>query len=164
MSLPVLSPAELKLVEEAMELDDEDCGSWTKYCGAECCKSFRVKNYGQDLSVKELAVHTLLSQDMQYYYKLHGIRYGHGVLYVPTSWIKKDKDWLNVSARCKMLTEDNKCSAHGTEKQPNFCKGFNMAGIRANMVQGALITPNCMFRYKVLGETAIMEAEQNGDE
>jgi hypothetical protein len=84
-----------------------------------------------------------LMQDMQWYYKLKGIKFGHGLMFVPV----KDMHWVGdkymVVKKCKLF-KDNLCTGHPYDK-PKFCCDLNAESVPTGKYE---LTPNCLFKYK----------------
>jgi hypothetical protein len=83
-----------------------------------------------------------LNHDKENYYRLHGVRYAHGWIFIMLNDFKVDDNKLIVYFDCKGLTVDRKCLYHDTSQQPPVCKKIDKT------TQGITLTENCLFKYK----------------
>lgn len=124
------------------------CSDWLDECSAECCKGFYLPV--PDSSIVHtgmiLRLHKVLVQDLQLYYRLHGCPYQHGILYIRIDefYIVGPKE-IFVVKRCQNLTDDLKCKAHGTDRQPKVCA--TPAPDNYDNLHGSKLTPNCLYKY-----------------
>lgn len=85
--------------------------------------------------------------DMAWYYELHGVRVKRD------RWIISldDYEWelqgdkLLLRRDCRLLTKEGLCKGH-PDKKPIICKEFKEN--RPSSCARAMITPNCLARYK----------------
>ena len=136
---------EAELIEEAKHC--ETCLDWHHHCKAECCMTVYINTFPGVLKNAEkfLILKKLLTKDMQWYFKLRGVRYNHGLLYFPTENCIDVGDKIIFIKPCRLL-EDNKCKGHPDSK-PEFCKSLTL---ESKKTENVVITPNCLFRYKPL--------------
>jgi len=146
----MMSEEDKKRIKEAKTCNS--CLDWHKYCMAECCTSIRVRITPEELkhSGKTFVMVSPLRPDMQWYYKLHGVRYVHGKLIFEKKYCMVRGGKVYYIRRCKMLTDDLRCKGHPDNK-PYICRALD-----ENTLQ-EFHTKNCMYRYKN------MEVENNGD-
>lgn len=157
MSLPILEEPEPleheRLLAAAKNTADDDCLSFHQYCGAECCSRFSFPDDGQDLSAKYLFFVQRLSPDHMRYYELHGAKYAHGRLRVPTRQAVRYDGLIVFRERCDFLTDDNRCRFHSTNKQPRVCRELTMSRVREKSTHsGMTLTPRCLFKFKMEAE------------
>lgn len=152
MALTVLSEETLQRIEEAQHVADDDCLSWHKHCNAECCRMFRVAKLGL-VRGGVMQIRMVLDQDRIWYYKLHGMKYAHGILYIPVEFIEEQPDGsLLVRRKCDFLQDDLRCAGHPTNK-PRLCQRFTLETARSDTSPAKVhVTGNCLFRYKILAE------------
>ena len=104
-----------------MSQEPKTCLTQLPKCQARCCKviTFDVKNP---------------TQDILYYYRLHGCE-----------TIRRDRSIYRivVPLRCNALTDDLRCSLHGTPEKPQVCNRLN-----EKTADQYHITPNCIFSDK----------------
>lgn len=89
-----------------------------KNCKASCCKLV-VFHQG------------IITEDMRKYLRYHGFKVE------PTA----NREWkIYVPARCEKLTEDYKCSLHGTDKKPKCCVDFDEKSKKKyNVTEGCIL-------------------------
>ena len=145
MSLPVI-------YEEARTA--QSCIDWHKHCNAECCRQFVIGTKIDHELKKGDVLHLgmRMTPDTKWYYELHGVKVAHGQIHIKLDDFTYTNGRLTIHRKCDKLTEDNRCSGHPNNK-PNICKGFTIETARGE--QRGLITPNCLFKYKI-------EAENHG--
>jgi hypothetical protein len=133
-----------ELVKRA--LYQNTCAEWVDVCKAECCKCFRlvgVRKTGTDMIIP-----VNLSPDRVRYYNMHDmVRYGHGNLYINKDTCFQIPEGTIVLSKCRALNKDYTCKLHDFDK-PRICKGLT-----AEIKNKDLITPNCIYRYKIFIDT-----------
>jgi hypothetical protein len=144
-----------ELILEAKSCDG--CLCWLRNCGAECCKGFFVTlKDTKDISVgSKLTLKSVLTEELKKYYKAHGVKVIRGgvVLVIDDFYIVNEHD-LFVFKTCKYLTSNNLCSIHNDKKQFKICNDLNINNYHS-INKKIRITPNCLFKYKLLGEEVV---------
>lgn len=148
--LTVLSEQDLARIEESRGIEKDDCLSWHKHCNAECCRMFLIPDNGCDLSKPEIHIQMFLTADQQWYYSLHGARYAHGILRIPTKNCRREGKHIVVHRDCDYLLPDLRCKGHPHSK-PLICSQFTYDRVVDGTAKGTL-TKNCLFKYKMLSE------------
>lgn len=123
----------------------DNCLCHLPVCKAECCKQFRIKinprfQYKQGHIVKIKND----DDDFELYAKLHGFEADKDFVYVPLIDFERKGRYLMINARCKLLSDDNKCTEHFTKNRPKICDYPNKDGV----CDGIYLTPNCVFKKK----------------
>lgn len=136
-----------ELIEEAKNCTN--CLDWHKHCNAECCSLVYIYVHPSALSKqgKNMVINRLLPKDLVWYYKLRGIVYAHGLVQIEKKYCIPDGDKIMYTKPCSLL-EDNKCKGHPVNK-PLFCQALTK---ESSKTPGAIITPNCLFKYQLLEE------------
>ncbi len=134
-----------KLIKEAKKCDN--CLEWHKHCNAECCGIVYINVNPERLneSWDYLIIKRLLTKDMQWYYKLRGVKYIHGELRFPKKHCIIHNDRILYLKKCRLL-DNNLCKGH-PKKKPIFCQSLVLETAKDNIV-----TPNCLFKYKLMEE------------
>lgn len=130
------------------------CMDWLDACNAECCKtlSFIIPHMTDDLfkePVIELLLERPLTKDLVHYYTLRGVGVtSPSILNIETRFLHKDtkqKDAFIFKRDCNALL-NNKCTLHGTEEKPMFCREFPTHGVDPSDVH---LTPHCLYQIKI---------------
>lgn len=139
-----------------MDLKEEsknctNCFQWLKHCKAECCKEFRIilpQPFDKTRLKKGDTIQfgKICARDKQLYYKLHGVRYVFGRLFVTLDSFEVDGNTLIIKRNCDGLTEDLHCKYHGTSRQPIICHTPSLE-VNKN-IKDVHVTENCLYKYK----------------
>lgn len=125
------------------------CGDWLGVCNAECCReisfTFSKKKTTDLVKGMTLQVYKPVNADMQRYYKLHGVRYVFGHIFIVLDEFEAFDNTIRIFCKCKGLTSDLKCKFHGTPKQPAVCGFPNKDSKGPEMV---VVTKNCLWGLK----------------
>jgi len=137
----------------------DDCLCWHKHCHAECCKRVYILQSPAFLfgHGKYLIVKTVLSKDLQWYYRLRNIRYHHGVLRFPKERCIGEGDHIIYVQTCAML-KGNLCEGH-PDKRPQMCKDLVLE-TASQENSGYYVTENCLFKYKRVEDDEKTETEE----
>ena len=136
---------EQKRIKEAKEA--KSCLDWHKYCNAECCKVFTLRRKDPNLRKRFIFMKTSLPPNRIWYYKLRGCELVRGVLKVPSKYCKYEEGVVYVHKACELL-EGCMCLGH-PDKKPQLCKDLTEETVGSF---GGYLTPNCLFRYKFMGD------------
>lgn len=130
----------------------ESCLDWHKFCKAECCSIMKF-NIGEGFKLEKgsiLGMKKIISKDMIWYYKLHGIKYYPRTqkLHVLLENYEYKNGWLTIFNKCTLLSKDYKCLGH-PHKKPEFCKFLKKD---TALDEKIVLTDNCVFKYQVAWE------------
>ena len=89
-----------------------------------------------------------LLRDDQWYYKLRGVKYVHGILKFPKEFCRPFGNRIIYQRNCDLLTEDLKCAGH-PDKKPKICQELSEKTpyIANSKIE---VTANCLFKYKAM--------------
>lgn len=81
------------------------------------------------------------------YFALRGVIYNRGILKFPTKECTQVGKEVIYYRKCDYLDNNNHCIIHLTNK-PKFCREFTIETATKDM--NVFLTPNCLFRYKLM--------------
>lgn len=141
----MISEEDKERIEAAMECNN--CLCWHKYCNAECCRIIYVNTEPDRLKKKGkyINIRALVSKDDAWYYKLHGVKYAHGLLRFPKEHLINIDGTIVHYRKCDYLQDDLKCKGY-PDNRPKLCKDFTEKDFTVN--GKAQMTPNCLYKYK----------------
>jgi len=145
----MISEKDKILIERARTCDN--CLCWHDVCNAECCR-IAILNIPPALlptKGKWLKVRYPLFVDSRWYFRMRGVKHTHGFLKYPLEKCKVEDGRIIYHQDCSAL-KGNLCSGHPSYK-PQPCKKLTMNYVRKGG-KDIYLTPNCLFRYKLMGE------------
>lgn len=145
----MISERDKELIEKARTCDN--CLCWHEICNAECCKAVKINLPPAALSRKGkwLKVRKPLFIDSRWYFRMKGVKHSHGILKFPLEKCVAEGDHIVYYQTCSAL-KDNLCTGHPDYK-PQTCKKLTMGYVRKG-AKDMYVTPNCLFKYKLMGE------------
>ncbi len=144
-----------KMSKKAKNCDN--CLCWLEYCKAECCLGFQCPiGSGNNITLNNgvFEIQVPMSNDLKWYYELHGVDVEGNILKVPKENCEFVSPFVIVHMKCGLLTKENHCAGH-TDDKPVICRELTMGSAKQisshdlfSDKESYCLTPNCLFNYK----------------
>uniref|UniRef100_A0A6M3JJD6 Uncharacterized protein n=1 Tax=viral metagenome TaxID=1070528 RepID=A0A6M3JJD6_9ZZZZ len=156
MTITINQLQEHDLREKAAK--SKNCLDWIPICNADCCRLFTLEINGisnEEMQTKIfkgeiLTLRKICTKDQALYYKIHGVKYKHGLITIDTNIFRsitlnkkskkfefrRDCDWL-IGTLCK---------EHDTGRKPEICKIY--AETKPNKNKNIHVISKCLANYK----------------